>query len=192
MTPRSSATAKCIGLAWLCGATIGPVGDHFHVATGVTEYFTDFGPIWLGNSPLWFVLLVATFMATIAVGQGRLANNGRGRAANRWIFGSPVVVLALYLTTSFYPSRDGGTLELVILAGAVATYLVLDRTWFGLVFGVMVAVGATAFEWGLVQLGVFRYLPQSDELFGVAPSLLPLYFAASVATGAVGRRMLSQ
>lgn len=96
----------------------------------------------------------------------------------------------LYLTTSFYPWREGGSLEAAITLVAVLMYLTLDRTRVGLVLGLVVAVGATAFEWGLVQQGVFRYLPQSDELLGVAPWLLPLYFAASVAVGAVARRML--
>lgn len=185
-----SSTARCFAFVWLCGATIGPVGDHFHVACGVTEYLTDFGPVWLGNSPLWFLLLVATFMATLALLHARLARRPtRPTASAGWVFASPLLVLALYLSTSLYPWREGGTLEAGITLAALAMYLALDRTRVGLWLGVAAAVGATAFEWGLVQVGVFRYLPQSDELLGVAPWLLPLYFAASVAAGAVARQM---
>jgi hypothetical protein len=181
--------------AFFCGATIAPLGDHFHVACGVTEYLTDFGPIWLGNSPLWFVLLVASFMATLCALRGHLGTRwDRVRKpqpvlGDPWVFSSPLMVLALYLTTSFYPWREGGSLEALVTAGAAAMYAALDRTRTGWIVGVAVAVGATAFEWALAQLGVFRYLPGSDELLGVAPWLLPLYFAASVAVGAVGRRL---
>ena len=185
-----AAIRRCWRFVLLCGVTIAPVGDHFHVARGVTEYFTGFGPIWLGNSPLWFVVLVATFMASLAVVQGLLRPPPARRANASLVFVSPLVILGLYLTTSFYPAREGGSLEAVITAGALLTYLALDRTLAGLLIGSAVAVFATAFEAMLVHLGVFRYLPESDELFGVAPWLLPLYFAASVAVGAIGRWML--
>ncbi len=180
---------SCFLFAWFCAATIGPIGDHYHVATGVTEYFTDFGPIWFGNSPLWFVLLVTGLMAPLAVFQGLLGVSKR-RAADVVVFSSPVVVLAAYLLTSFYPWREGGSLEAIMVVIAVVTYRALDRTRFGLVVGAVVAIGASMFEWMLVQAHVFRYLPESDEMFGVAPWLLPLYFTASVAVGAVGRRWL--
>ncbi len=188
MPARRSAT-RCFAFVWLCGAIIAPSGDHHHVTRGVTEYLTTFGPVWLGRSPLWFMLLVAGFMATLAVLQGRAStrpNRDRGDAA----YLSPLFILGLYLTTSVYPLREGGSLEALITVAAVLLYLVFDRTKVGLLFGLAVAIGSTAAEWGLVQLGVFRYLPESDELFGVAPWLLPLYFAASVCVGAIGRRML--
>lgn len=177
----------------MCGATIAPVGDHYHVATGVTEYLTGFGPVWLGNSPLWFMLLVASFMAWLAVFQGYLqapydARGSIPRPKLRVML-SPLLVLGLYLTTSFYPAREGGGLELLMVAAAIGMFIVFDRTEIGLAVGIVVALVATGFEIMLVKLGVFRYLPQSDELFGVAPWLLPLYFSASVAVGAVGRRL---
>ena len=187
---RGPSAARCFGFVWLCGATIAPIGDHYHVAQGVTEYFTDFGPIWLGNSPLWFVLLVATFMAGLAIVQGRLAPRSTRQASDALVFASPLLVLGLYLATSFYPHREGGSLEAIVSVAALLIFLVYDRSLFGLAIGVLVAIGATATEWLLVQVGVFRYLPESDELFGVAPWLLPLYLAASICVGAVGRRML--
>jgi hypothetical protein len=104
----------------------------------------------------------------------------------------PLLVLALYLTTSFYPLRDGGSLEGIISAGAVGLWLALDRKLVGFAIATAVAVLATSVELALVHLGVFRYLPSSDELFGVAPWLLPLYFAASITAGAVGRRFLAE
>ncbi|MCA9712468.1 MAG: hypothetical protein KDK70_41955 [Myxococcales bacterium] len=183
-------TRRCLAFVWLCGATVGPIGDHYHVVRGVTEYLTDFGPVWLGRSPLWFLLLVSSFMATIALLHGRLARADAPRAPAALVFASPLLVLALYLTTSFYPLREGGSLEALITGAALVMYLGLDRTRVGLGLGLLVAVGATAFEWALVQAGVFRYLPQSDELFGVAPWLPSLYLAASVAVGAVARRMM--
>ena len=185
----SRRSLRCFAFVWLCGATIAPVGDHLHVTRGVTEYLTEFGIVWLGESPLWFMLLVATTMAGLAVLQGRLDTGAGRRAPDPWVLASPLAVGGLYVLTSFYPWREGGSLELVVTAVALALYLLLDRTLIGALIGAIAAVIATATEWGLVQLGVFRYLPESDELLGVAPWLLPLYFAASVAAGAVGRRL---
>lgn len=179
-------------MGWWSGALLGPIGDHFHVATGVTEYLTTVGIIWLGNSPLWFALLVGGLIGGLAAFIGVMARGEPGRAPLGLVIVSPLIVLGLYLTTSFYPWRDGGSLELLMTAAAVAMALVFDRSRLGVVVGVVAAVGATAFEFMLVQLGVFRYLPGSDELFGVAPSLLPLYFAASICAGAVGRRLLAR
>ena len=119
-----SGARRCFVFVLMCGATIAPVGDHFHVARGVTEYLTSFGPIWLGNSPLWFVAIVAPSMAALAVAQGgRRAPRGRPGAG---VLLSPLVVLALYLTTSFYPLREGGSLEAIMTVCAVAMGLALD------------------------------------------------------------------
>jgi hypothetical protein len=166
------------------------VGDHYHVAQGVTEYLTDFGPIWLGNSPLWFVAVVAPSMAALAVLQG--SSRAREGRPGLGVLLLPLLVLALYLTTSFYPLRDGGSLEAIMTAGALGLWLALDRKLVGFVIATAVAAFATSVELALVHLGVFRYLPSSDELFGVAPWLLPLYFAASITAGAVGRRFLAE
>ncbi len=184
-----SSPLRCFTFVLGCGATIAPLGDHFHVACGVTRYLTDFGPIWFGNSPLWFVLLVAPFMAGLALLQGGVTR-ARGPAPDALVFASPLWVAALYLTTSFFPWRDGITLDVVMIVAAILTWLVLDRRLAGLVFGIGVAIVATGAEWGLVQLNVFEYLPGNDALGGVAPWLLPLYLSASVCVGAVGRRML--
>ncbi|MEM6994240.1 MAG: hypothetical protein AAF721_27240, partial [Myxococcota bacterium] len=138
----ATSAARCFAFVLLCGATIGPVGDHFHVACGVTEYLTDYGPIWLGNSPLWFVVLVATFMASLAVAQGRWHRTS-GPASTSTVFASPLTILGLYLTTSFYPWREGGSLELLMSLAALVLYLALDRSRAGLVFAAVVAIAAT-------------------------------------------------
>jgi hypothetical protein len=191
------ADLRCFLLVGLTGAILAPLGDHFHVATGVTEYLVDFGPRWFGRSPLWFTLLVAPYMGALAVLQGRLT--GPAAAASRtdaaprpsaWAWSAPVLVLGLYLMSSFYPSREGGALEVLMFAAAAALYLVFDRSRRGLALALAAAVVASATELILINLGVFRYLPDSDELFGVAPWLIALYFAAAVAVGALGRRLL--
>ena len=51
------------------GAAASLIGDHSHVATGTTEYFTDAVPfIW--SSPIWLTLLVA--VATVSLAELRL------------------------------------------------------------------------------------------------------------------------
>ena len=179
---------RCFGFVWMCGAAIAPVGDHFHVARGVTEYLTQFGPVWLGNSPLWFVLLCSGYLAAVATIRGAM-DPTRGPARASWVYGSPLLVLGVYLGTSFYPWREGGSLEALCYAVALLLWAALDRTRVGLGFAAIVAATATAFELALVQLAVIRYLPQSDELAGVAPWLPALYFVAAVSAGVIGQRM---
>ncbi|MCA9658334.1 MAG: hypothetical protein KC486_08320 [Myxococcales bacterium] len=187
---------RCFLLVGLTGAILAPLGDHFHVATGVTEYLVDFGPRWFGRSPLWFTLLVAPYMGALAVVQGRLtgpaARSGTDAAArpSAWVWSAPLLVLGLYLMSSFYPSREGGVLEVLMFAAAAALYLAFDRSRRGLALALAAAVLASATELALINLGVFRYLPDSAELFGVAPWLVALYFAAAVAVGALGRRLI--
>lgn len=190
------ASLRCFGLVFTIGFVLAPIGDHCHVSQGVTEYFTEFGPIWLGRSPLWFAFLVAGALASLAVIQGRLAARaGEGAqprvVADAWLVAAPALSLGLYLLTAFYPWRSGPGLELVMTLGALGMWLHYDRTKLGAVVGVVAALICVAAEWVLMQLGVFRYLPGSDELLGVGPFLLPLYFAASVGVGAIGRRMLA-
>ena len=155
---------------------------------GVTEYLTDFGPIWLGCCPLWFVLMIAPGMAALSAAHARWRAPDPRRPSSAVLLG-PLAVLGLYLATSFYPWRDGGSLEGLVCLGALILTLTCDRTRAGIVAATLVAIGATSVEWGLVHLGVFRYLPGSDELLGVAPWLPPLYFGAAIVAGALARRL---
>ena len=47
------------------------------------------------------------------------------------------------------------------------------------------AVGPVV-EIGIAAAGQFRYVPGSDGLFGVAPWLVPLYFAFGVVAALIG------
>ena len=188
MAASKPRVGRCFAFTLIAAATIAPVGDHFHVVRGVTEYLTDFGPIWLGCCPLWFVLMIAPGMAALSAAHARWRAPDPVRASSAVLLG-PLAVLGLYLATSFYPWRDGGSLEALIGVGALALTLTCDRTRTGVIAATLVAIGATAVELALVRLGVFRYLPGSDELFGVAPWLLPLYFGAAIVAGAIARRL---
>lgn len=188
MAESKPRVGRCFAFTLLAAATIAPVGDHFHVVTGVTEYLTDFGPIWLGCCPLWFVLIVAPGMAILTAAHARWRAPDRVRPSTLVLL-TPLAVLALYLATSFYPWRDGGSLEALVSVGALVLMLMCDRSRSAIIAAALVAIAGTSVEWCLVQLGAFRYLPGSDELFGVAPWLLPLYFGAAIVAGAVARRL---
>ncbi|WP_460357212.1 hypothetical protein [Mycobacterium sp. ZZG] len=60
--------AEAVAL-FLLGATAALIGDHSHVVTGTTVYYTDAVPfIW--SSPLWFPVLVGA--ATVSLAELRL------------------------------------------------------------------------------------------------------------------------
>jgi hypothetical protein len=56
---------------FLLGAAAGLVGDHAHVVTGTTEYFTPaHAVLFIWSSPLWFPVLVGG--ATVSLAELRL------------------------------------------------------------------------------------------------------------------------
>jgi hypothetical protein len=79
--------------------------------------------------------------------------------------------------------------------GVPATALICTLgviTWCALgdgpavICGVLAAVVGPVVEIVLVDVGVFRYSKTCDQLFGVAPWLLPLYFAFGVVGALLG------
>lgn len=72
-----------------------------------------------------------------------------------------------------------------IVALATLTWCVLGDTP-GAVCGAMAAVIGPVVEMLIVGSGVFRYTAGSDGMFGVAPFLVPLYFAFGVVAALLG------
>jgi hypothetical protein len=54
------------------------------------------------------------------------------------------------------------------------------------VCGVLAAVIGPVVELVLIEVGVFRYADSCDQMFGVGPWLVPLYFAFGVVAALLG------
>ncbi|MGH3473402.1 MAG: hypothetical protein ACRDOT_00665 [Aeromicrobium sp.] len=172
-------------VVFLLGFGIGLAGDACHVASGTTAYDWDGVPT-LWNSAIWFPFAVGLAVLGAAEAGRQLDLPSRARTVRDVVIGASVV-LALYALTATL--RDQATTVSVVLCGAVA--LAVWAWWdpspraFGIATGAAV-LGPIA-EMLVAASGASHYASDSDGLFGVAPWLPCLYFAAgAVASGVLG------
>lgn len=94
-------------------------------------------------------------------------------------------VLGSYVVTAMLHASPVVPLTTLICAFAAITFCALgDRP--AIVCGVLIAAVGPVVEIGIAAVGHFRYAPGSDGLFGVAPWLVPLYFAFGVVAALIG------
>jgi hypothetical protein len=167
----------------LLGAAASLVGDHSHVATGTTVYFTHAVPfVW--SSPVWFPAMVGLATVSLAELRLHLPDVRTTVTARRGLAGVAAVVGA-YVTTALVHTAPEVPGIALITAMAVITWCVLgDRP--SVVCGVLAAVIGPVVEIALVGAGVFAYNAGSDGLFGVGPWLPPLYFMFGVVVALLG------
>ena len=169
---------------FVLGFLVSLLGDACHVASGTTRYEWDGVPE-IFRSAVWFPFLVGAGVLALAV-LGRDATLPAKRARSRTDVPAGVAaVLALYALTATL--RDQPETVSVILTGALG---VLVWAWWdpspgAALGGAVAAVTGPLVEIGVVALGAASYAGDSDGLFGVAPWLTGLYFAA----GAVAFRL---
>ncbi|MFT4049156.1 MAG: hypothetical protein QM648_04870 [Solirubrobacterales bacterium] len=163
---------------FLIGVVIALIGDAGHVQSGITEYLWDLPAIW--KSAIWFPFLVGGGVAFGGWLGGRL---GLARRAHdrRDAYIAAALVLGLYCLTSLVADAAQIPANAICWAVAVAIWLWWDASPPAFCFALAVMVIGPVAEIVMVELGASRYLPGHDQLLGVAPWLLPLYFA----TGAV-------
>lgn len=175
--------ARELLVLFVVGASAALVGDHSHVVTGTTEYFTDAVPfVW--SSPIWFPALVGA--ATVSLAELRLhLSDPRATVTARQGLAGIAAVLGAYVTTALVHSAPPVPSTTLIVAMAVITWCALgDKP--AVVCGVSAAVIGPIVEIVLVKVGVFAYNVDSDGLFGVGPWLVPLYFAFGVVVAMLG------
>jgi hypothetical protein len=173
------------------GFAVGLAGDACHVASGTTHYEWSGMPV-IWRSAIWFPFLVGAAVLA-AAWVSRVHDPGRSRAQALTGAGA---VLALYALTAAL--RHQPTTVSVVLTAAVA--FAIWQWWDPSARAFAVAAGAAvagpAVEIAIVKLGAASYAADADGLFGVAPWLPCLYFAAgSVASGlwsALGRELPSR
>jgi hypothetical protein len=173
----AGATAAAVaGLA----AVIALAGDACHVASGTTRYeWSGVPEIW--KSQLWFPFLVAGGVLAAAWSGERAGLPRRVRTRSDAVTGA-ALVLALYALTALL--RGEPATVSVVLTGAIA--LAIWSWWDPSPGAFAIAAGAAvlgpAVEILIVALDGASYA--DDGLWGVAPWLPCLYFAAgAVASG---------
>jgi hypothetical protein len=166
-----------LAVLFVLGAVASLIGDHAHVVTGTTEYFTKSVPfIW--SSPIWFPVMVAA--ATVSIAELRL-HMSAPRASVTWRQGVAGIsaVLGIYVTTALFHMAPSMPSNVLIYAMAIITWCALGDG-AGAICGVLAAIVGPIVEAVIAEMGVFKYAYDSDQLFGVGPWLPALYFAFGV------------
>lgn len=167
------------GVLFLLGVVIALLGDAGHVDAGITEYLWDSVPaVW--KSAAWFPVLVGS---AVAVGGyiGSRFELPRAARDRRDAAVGAVLILGLYFLTTILADSPQLAANGLLWAAAIVIWLWWDASLGAFTFAVAASILGPLAEILMVELGASRYLPGHDELLGVAPWLVPLYFA----TGAV-------
>jgi hypothetical protein len=185
------AISKIAALFFL-GFFLGPVGDFFHVYTGTTGYPPDKYGLYFFGIPFWVPILFGVASTAIGISLPRMdlwlqaptSRPGAGSLAPALlgVFG----FLGLYILSGFLP-KGGHLSDVTLITAAACFWFFLDRTWQGIILGLLTALVGSAVEIGLVQLGAFYYGNEDSSLWGVASWLPWLYFTASIGLGNFGR-----
>jgi hypothetical protein len=170
-------------ILFLLGAAASLIGDHSHVVTGTTEYFTDAVPfVW--SSPIWFPAMVGA--ATVSLAELRLHLPApRTTVTARQGIAGIAAVIGTYVTTALVHSAPAVPATTLIVAMAAITWCALGDN-ASTVCGALAAIIGPVVEIVLVKVGVFAYNADCDQLFGVGPWLVPLYFAFGVVVAMLG------
>ena len=169
------------------GATVSLIGDACHVASGTTRYLWPNVPT-IGKSAIWFPCAVGSAIWGLAVAGARAGLPGRARDRSDVVRGT-AAVLALYALTAAL--RGQPSLVSVTLCGALA--LLIWAWWDACSASFAIAIAAAVLgplgEISIAALGAASYAPDASQLFGVAPWLPCLYFAAGAVTSGIWRPM---
>ena len=180
-----------IAVLFAIGAAGGLIGDAGHVQAGTTTYLDDSLPfVW--ESALWFPLLVGLGTAALAEIRLRLGPARPGLDLRAGAGGIAAVIGIYALTAAAY---EGPELPVIVLVGALAVLVAacLADGPPALLCGLLAAALGPVIEIVAIETELASYDEAADGLFGVAPWLVPLYFAfgvvvARLAELAVARR----
>ena len=179
--PLDSRAVPPAVVVFAIGFAVGLAGDACHVASGTTRYeWSGVPELW--NSQIWFPFLVGGAVLAAAWVADRMGLPAVRRRTRTDVVTGAALVLALYALTALLLGEPATVT--VLLTGAIA--LAIWSWWDPSPGAFAVAAGAAvlgpAAEILLVAVDAASYA--DDGLFGVAPWLPCLYFAAgSVAAG---------
>lgn len=172
---------------FVLGAIIGSTLDGFHTHSGTLAYTHP----WKWQMAAWVPLLFG--VASVGLTQSvpwldRLLKRPRRRQSWFSVLTGLLAFFFVYYLSGFW-QVDSGTKAILIAIIGLAFWLESDRTWQGLVEGVLVAAIGCLVEATLIQIGAFSYL--TPDFAGIPFWLGSLYFCASVAVGNSGRLLFS-
>ncbi|HET7666689.1 MAG TPA: hypothetical protein VFK56_11605 [Mycobacterium sp.] len=168
---------------FVLGGAAALIGDHSHVVTGTTEYLSHPVPfVW--SSPIWFPVLVGAATVSLAELRLHLPAPRSGMTLRQGLAGVAAVIGTYVVTALVHAAPAVPSIALICVLATITWCALGDG--YGAVSGVLVAVGGPLVEAALSNAGVFTYAESCDQLFGVAPWLVPLYFAFGVVAALLG------
>lgn len=176
-----------LALLFVVGAAIALAGDAAHVQAGITEYRWDGIPtVW--KSALWFPILVGGAVAGGAwIGsQFDLPRSDRRR---KDAVAAMALVLGLYFLTTLVADAPQIAANGICWTAAIVIWIWWDSSRPALVGALAATIIGPMAEIVMVEFGASRYLPGHDQLLGVAPWLLALYFAAGAVISGIFRAL---
>lgn len=176
------------GEAWLflLGATVVTVFDGFHTHSGSTEYANPVFAMAAWWTPLLFGSAVLGLGAVYARLHPKLGGPREIASAERLAIGF-VVFGCLYFASGYLPASNVVKLA-VLVAGAAALALLLDKSSAAWILAIGAAVIGPSFEIGLTHAGGFRHM--HPDLWGIPMWLPGLYLAAAFSLGGIARKVL--
>jgi hypothetical protein len=164
------------------GFVVALAGDATHVASGTTRYLWDLPAIW--RSAIWFPFAVGAAVVLAAHAAERFAPPPHKTHSLAEAVQGAAIVAALYALTAVV--HEEPPMVTVTLTAAIALSIALwwDPSPRALATGAAAAILGPLAEIGVVAAGASEYTASADDLWGVAPWLPCLYFAAgAVASG---------
>jgi hypothetical protein len=181
-------TWKKLVVLFVVGSMAASVGDAFHVHTQTTFYPPEGPVLFFKGVPFWIPFLFgaasAFFGIVYEVGRGLLGAKRFKQGANiTEVMIAGVVYLFLHILSG-YISHLSFPLPLVLLAlPVVIMWRWMDKSPGGALFCLFTGVVGVSAEVLLVQLGIFSFSDNANELFGVASWLICIYMAGTLAIG---------
>ncbi|MBI2609457.1 MAG: hypothetical protein HYW47_07695 [Deltaproteobacteria bacterium] len=173
-------------ILFLCGAVLGPVGDLCHVISNTTGYPKEVYAFYFFDLiPFWVPLLFGSACLFIGISHALFDLQSRPGTQQYVPYFGVLFFVGVYSLSGYISYPD-----IFISFLAVFTWVILDRTWKGILLAIVTAAVGTFIEMCLVNLGAFYYQSHAAHFYGV-PRWLPwLYVIASVTVGNLGRSLL--
>jgi hypothetical protein len=183
-------SGRSVVVLFLIGAFCGLVGDHAAVDSGSTRYLDAGGVPFVWDSPIFFPAMVG--LATVSVAVLRL-HVGPARAGDLWEGLAAVAsVLGIYLLTAILTDDSTSTATAFISCLAVLVLVGFGDGRPAIICGAVAALIGPAVEIVEHEAGIFEYTDNVDDLLGVGPWLVPLYFAFGVACARLGELLVAR
>lgn len=176
--------AKSLLSLFAIGAVCGLIGDHAHLASGTTRYLDTGGVPSIWGSPLFFPLTVG--LATAGIGELRMRLGPARAGTTGEAVAAVASVLGLYLLTAFLTEASTSAATAFVACGAALVFTRFGETRPAIACGALTAVIGPLVEIAEHEAGIFEYTENVDGLLGVAPWLVPLYFAFGVVAARLG------